>query len=215
MASTARLERTLLPQEKLYWTYKWARTNSSPIPTHARSLSTEVIPLTSIAQTPASDKAQDLQSVAILDSTMVEIFPIQDLQVQLDGYALARDIQFAQQFSNSRPCPPGTRFPVHLDLNGFDHRLSSYETVNPVVNKPDTPPAPLPPALRRSHNIALSHRESLCLRITNESRPSFDRWPSCWLCSGRTPIVPGPIAVQRMPLRRSTRTWPRSPNGRR
>src|SRR5262249_33645669 len=118
------------------------------------------------ARPPTPDETQNFQPVTVSDPAVIKFFAIQDFQVQLDRDTLARDIQFAQQFSDCRPCPTCTRLPIQLHHNGFYHPPPSNRPRNLVVNKPAAQPAPLPLDLRRSHNIIKSDCEIIKLDCT-------------------------------------------------
>src|SRR5689334_3226759 len=50
----------------------------------------------------AADEAQDFHSISVVETSPLEVLPIQDFQIQLDGNPLGLDLQLTEQIADRR-----------------------------------------------------------------------------------------------------------------
>jgi hypothetical protein len=73
----------------------------------------------------ATDEAQDFHSIPLFQTSLIEVLPIQDFQIQLHRHALDLDREFTQQIPDGSVDPTAPLFAVHLNLNRLRHGPSS------------------------------------------------------------------------------------------
>ena len=70
----------------------------------------------------AADEAQNLHSIPLFQTSVIEVLAIQDFKIQLHCHALGLDGEFTQQISNAGISQAILLFAVHLNLNRLRHR---------------------------------------------------------------------------------------------
>ena len=69
----------------------------------------------------SSDEADDLHAVALSQGTLLEVWSLQDLEIQLDHDAIRADFQLAQQLGDRRSEMCAPRLTVDLNLKELIH----------------------------------------------------------------------------------------------
>jgi len=73
----------------------------------------------------AADEAQDLHSISLFQTSLIEVLSFQDFQIQLDRHTLGFDGEFTQQIAHRGISPTAPLLTIHLDLNRVRHGPSS------------------------------------------------------------------------------------------
>jgi len=72
-----------------------------------------------------ADEAQDLHSIVLFQTSVIEVFPIHDFQVQLHRDTLGLNGKLTQQIPYSSASSTAPLLAIHLNLNRIFHFLVS------------------------------------------------------------------------------------------